>query len=337
MVDVGIVDPLLVTKTALNNAVSIASNIGLENGNHQERSFEQINKDLMQLFEARHEQGGALTGISTGFKNLDERFNGLQKTDMIVLAGRPGSGKTQLGINILVKAAQQKPSIFFSMEMGAEQIAERMWSMGGYELNNIRRGIIDQMNMENLNAQVGKIKDLPIIIDDRPALTPQQVRAKCLIEKKRHGDLGLVVVDYIGLMKVNDKRASITEQVTQISKSMKALAKELECPVIALSQLNRECEKRPDKRPKLSDLRDSGAIEQDADIIWFMYRDDYYAEMEKRESEYPNIAEVITAKYRAGVCGVDYLKTEFHFSRFRDVSDNYQHIPHSGEAKTYEF
>ena len=177
---------------------------------------------------------------------------------------------------------------------------------------------------------VTKTNTLKFEIDDRGGLTPQQIRSKCLRLKKKYGDIGAVMIDYLQLMNVNKSQGQ-TDKVTQISLALKSLAKELKCPVIALSQLNRGVEARTNKRPVMSDLRDSGAIEQDADIILFCYRDDYYAEKEDRKSESPNIAEIITAKFRGGETGTDHLRTELHLSRFTDIVGGYEPQPVSKE------
>lgn len=302
----------------VNNAMAIVTNFDYEQ--EGEKSFADLNRELVQLLHEREAAKGGLTGITSGFKAFDERFNGLQKTDLIILAARPSQGKTTLALNIAQKVAETKPTIIFSMEMSGVQLTEKIWASAGCRLSSIKKGMFD--NPEENSAMMrgaARAKELKLVIDDRPALTPQQVRAKCLRLKRKYGELGVVMIDYLQLMRVN-KSQGRTEDTTQISNALKALAKELDCPVLVLSQLNRSVESRSGKKiPQMSDLRDSGAIEQDADIIMFVYRDDYYAEREGRESDEPNIARIITSKFRGGEVGVDYLKTELQYSRFRDL------------------
>jgi len=307
-------------KDRINNAYSIISDIGQDETDKGERSFNEIQTELARELERRSQLGGGLTGVSTGFEDLDKRFNGLQKTDLIILAARPAMGKTTLAINIAQEVAKQKHVAIFSMEMSAEQITEKIWASlgGGFKLKDIKQGNLDTDYSSYLLANISEAKKLRIDIDDRGALTPQQVRARCLRLKRKHGELGLVVIDYLQLMQVNGSGQNRTQEITKISGALKALAKELECPVIALSQLNRSVEQRTKKIPSMSDLRESGSIEQDADIIMFCYRDDYYAEIEGRQSDEQGIARIITGKYRGGEVGTDYLKTEFRFSRFRN-------------------
>lgn len=317
------------SKEKINKALSVAANIGDFEDGEKEREFNEIQKSLLKMVEERIASGGGLTGESMAFKALDDRFNGFNPTDLIILAGRPSMGKTTLGINLTNSVAKNKHAVIFSMEMSAEQITEKMWASNGEcPLSCIKTGVfVDKKLNEDYYTQfhngVAKTKRLNYTIDDRGGLTPQQVRAKCLRLKKKHGGLGLVMVDYLQLMNVN-KSTGQTDKVTQISGALKALAKELKCPVLVLSQLNRGLESRPNKRPMMSDLRDSGAIEQDADIIMFCYRDDYYQEREGDTNFQPNnITEVITAKFRGGEVGTDYLSSQLKFSRFVDVRDDY--------------
>ncbi len=319
------------TEEKINNALSIASNIGdFEDGKY-ERDFEEIQKTLIEKVKERVSSKGGLTGESMGFDLLDKRFNGFNPTDLIIVAGRPAMGKTTFALNMAQKVAKNKPVVVFSMEMSGEQLTEKLWSSeGGCPMTDIKRGTLDDSNHDLFSIGVVKTKSLKFDIDDRGGLTPQQVRAKCLRLKKKHGELGLVMIDYLQLMNVNKSQGQ-TDKVTQISLALKSLAKELKCPVVALSQLNRGVEARTNKRPVMSDLRDSGAIEQDADIILFCYRDDYYAEKEDRTSETPNIAEIITAKFRGGETGTDHLRTELHLSRFTDIVGGYEPQPVSKE------
>jgi len=297
----------------------------------QERSFKEIQKSLYDQVQERLKNKGGLTGESMGFDLLDKRFNGFNPTDLIIVAGRPAMGKTTFALNMMQKVARNKPVIVFSMEMSGEQITEKMWSSeGACPMNSIKRGVFEGDHHQLFSHGVTKTNTLKFEIDDRGGLTPQQIRAKCLRLKKKYGEIGAVMIDYLQLMNVNKSQGQ-TDKVTQISLALKSLAKELRCPVVALSQLNRGVEARTNKRPVMSDLRDSGAIEQDADIILFCYRDDYYAEKEDRKSESPNIAEIITAKFRGGETGTDHLRTELHLSRFTDIVGGYEPQPVSKE------
>jgi replicative DNA helicase len=321
----------------INNALSIASNIGQDDCSGSERDFEDIQKELIKLVEERIDQGGGLTGESMGFESLDKRFNGFNDTDLIIVAGRPAMGKTTFGLNLTTETAKNKQVAIFSMEMSAEQITEKLWaSNGDCPLSCIKTGVFEDKALgvdyfTQFHNGAAKTKRLKYTIDDRGGLTPQQVRAKCLKLKRRHGDIGLVMIDYLQLMTVNKSNGQ-TDKVTQISGALKALAKELRCPVVCLSQLNRGVESRPDKRPLMSDLRDSGAIEQDADIIMFCYRDDYYQELDGNADYQPtNVAEIITAKFRGGEPGKDYLSTQLKYSKFADIKGGY--VPQSPKKK----
>lgn len=306
----------------INNALSVVSHF--DDKHENELTYGQMNQQFLTDIETRSKLGGALTGVSSGFYDIDERLNGFQKSDLMILAGRPGSGKSTLAFNIAKHVSKCDPVIIFSMEMSAQQIIEKNYSSEGILLTNIRNGDLNDSDWAALSGAALNAKDLKLTIDDRPALKPQQIRAKCLNLKRKYGHIGLVVVDYIQLMAVN-KSESRVDQVTQITGALKALAKELDCPVLALSQLNRDLEKRNNKRPLLSDLRESGSIEQDGDIIMMIYREDYYAEQEGRTSENPCVAELNIAKFKGGKVGRVFLKTELQYSRFRDISKNYVH------------
>lgn len=305
----------------INNALSFITSFDHEE--KAEKTYGQQNIEFFKELERRHAAGGALTGVATGFKDIDDRFNGLQKSDLIIVAGRPGSGKTTYAINIAQEVAKKKHVLIFSMEMSAVQIIEKMYSRNGLSMKNLKTGNLEESEWATIHDIGYRQKKLNITIDDRGALKPQQVRAKALKLQRKHGEIGLIVVDYLQLMTTNDKDNRVAE-ITKISGSLKALAKELNCPVMALSQLNRGVESRTNKRPLMSDLRDSGAIEQDADIIQFIYRDDYYAQQEGRGTDRPNIAEINTCKFRGGEPGIDYLNTEFEYSRFKNMIERYE-------------
>lgn len=227
-------------------------------------------------------------------------------------------GKTAFSMNIARNIAENKPVVVFSMEMSAEQLATRLWSTYGVPLGYLKQGKLNTEYDTALNGAMTRVMNLALTIDDRSGLTPQQVRAKAMREKRKHGELGAVVVDYLQLMQTNGKSDNRTHEITKISGALKGLAKELDCPVIALSQLNRGVETRANKRPSMADLRESGSIEQDANVIMMLYRDDYYAEKEGRQSDAHNKLEVITVKNRDGECGTDFLECELQFQRFAD-------------------
>jgi replicative DNA helicase len=245
---------------------------------------------------------GQLTGVSTGFNRLDEMTAGLQKGDLIVIAGRPSMGKTTFALNIAENAAfgPKKAKVgIFSMEMSREQLAFRMISsLGRVDQSHLRIGNIDGEEWSRVNTAISMMKEAPIFIDDTGALTPTEVRARARRLKREHG-LDMIVLDYLQLMQVAGNTENRATEISEISRSLKALAKELAIPVIALSQLNRSVEQRTDKKPVMSDLRESGAIEQDADLIMMIYREEVYDKNTTRKG----IADIIIAKQRNGEIG----------------------------------
>jgi replicative DNA helicase len=279
-----------------------------EEGSRGRQNFYQINHLLVQLMDRVSElaENGAeeVTGVRTGFYDFDRLTAGLQPGDLVVLAARPSMGKTALAINMAehVAVAEGLPVVVFSMEMGASQLALRMvGSIGRIDQQHLRTGNLGNDEWSRLTEAVDKLSKAHIFIDETPALNPAELRARARRQARQCGKLGLIVVDYLQLMSgssgSDENRAT---ELGEISRGLKALAKELQCPVVALSQLNRSVETRNDKRPLMSDLRESGAIEQDADVIMFIYRDDYYT---KEASKEPGVAEVIIAKQRNGPVG----------------------------------
>lgn len=259
-----------------------------------------------------------LTGVSTGYNDLDDMTSGLQKGDLIIVAGRPSMGKTTFSMNLAeyIAVNDKMPVVIFSMEMPAEQIVLRMFaSMGRVPLNDIRTGKIREEDWPRIGNAVKIFGESKIFIDDTPALSPTEMRAKARRLHREHGQIGVIVIDYIQLMQSGAKSDNRAAEVSEISRALKALAKELQCPVIALSQLNRSLEQRPNKRPIMSDLRESGAIEQDADLIMFIYRDEVYNE----DTNDKGMAEVIIGKQRNGAIGKVSLTFTGKFTRF----DNY--------------
>ncbi|MBL4881317.1 MAG: replicative DNA helicase [Oleispira sp.] len=282
-----------------------------------------LKSTLDQLDELFNKPEG-LSGITSGFTEIDNRTSGFQKADMIVVAGRPSMGKTTYAMNLVENAliATKRPCIVFSMEMPSESIVMRMLSsIGKIDQTRIRSGKLIEDDWPKLSSAVNILKDLPLYIDDTPALTPQDLRARCRkVYRENDNDLALVMVDYMQLMQVTGASEGRSQEISEISRSMKAIAKEFSCPIIALSQLNRALEQRPNKRPVMSDLRESGAIEQDADIIAFIYRDEVYNE----DTPDKGIAEIITGKHRNGPIGTDRLAFVGKYSRFENLAAGYE-------------
>jgi len=242
------------------------------------RPLKQILPDAVDRIDALHQSDGDITGIPTGYTEFDKLTAGLQPGELIIIAGRPSMGKTTLAVNIAENAAigANVPTAIFSMEMPAQQLAFRMISsLGRVDQTHLRTGNFPDEDWSRINTAVQLMSDAPIFIDDSPALSPTEIRARARRLKREHG-LGLIVLDYLQLMQVHGSTENRATEISEISRSLKALAKELELPVIALSQLNRSVEQRTDKRPVMSDLRESGAIEQDADLIVFIFRDEVY-------------------------------------------------------------
>jgi len=292
----------------LDEAESQIFKIG-EEGSKSRQGFQSMDTLVVQLIDRvneLHENGAEeVTGVRTGFFDMDRMTAGLQPGDLIVLAARPSMGKTAFALNIGEHVAVNEglPVVVFSMEMGASQLALRMvGSLGRIDQSNLRTGRLRDDEWGRLSEAVEKLGKVSMYIDESPALTPGEVRARARRQARQCGQLGLIVVDYMQLMSgsggtSDENRATV---LGEISRGLKSLAKELKCPVIALSQLNRSVETRTDKRPMMSDLRESGAIEQDADVIMFIYRDEYYT---KEACKEPGVAEIIIAKQRNGPTG----------------------------------
>lgn len=268
-----------------------------------------------ELFQS----GGDITGLSTGFLELDRMTSGLQDSDLVVVAGRPSMGKTSFAMNMVEHAVlnQDKPILVFSMEMPADSLIVRMLSsIGRIDQTRLRNGKLEQEDWPKLSGAVTKLKDVPLYIDDTPALTPTEVRSRARRIAREHGGLGMIMVDYLQLMRVAGADEGRTAEISEISRSLKAIAKEFKVPMVALAQLNRALEQRPNKRPVNSDLRESGAIEQDADVIMFIYRDEVYHE----ESEEKGVAEIIIGKQRNGPIGVCRLAFIGEYTRFENLA-----------------
>ncbi len=283
-------------------------------------------KDVLQstfeTIEYRYENQDNVMGSATGFYDLDYLTSGLNPSDLIIVAARPAMGKTSFALNLLQSVAKlnDKPSIIFSLEMGKDQLVQRMiCSEAKIDAHRIKTGYLSEGDWPRLTEAIGTLAESPVYIDDTPAITVMEIRGKArrlkAVTKK---ELGLIVIDYLQLMSggSGSSDGNRQQEISTISRSLKALARELSVPIIALSQLSRAVESRTDKRPMLSDLRESGAIEQDADIVMFIYRDDYY----NMESPEKNIAEIIIAKHRNGPVGKVKLYFEKEHTRFENLT-----------------
>lgn len=274
----------------------------------------------VEKIDELYHHGSSITGLATGLQDLDQLTSGLQRSDLVIVAGRPSMGKTTLVMNIAehVAITASLPVLVFSMEMPADSLAMRMMSsLGRIDQHRIRTGKLDDDDWPRVTSAVHMLSDAPLFIDDTPALSPAEMRARARRVMKEHGQLGLIVVDYLQLMKVPGFKAdNRTAEISEISRSLKSLAKELNVAVIALSQLNRSLEQRQDKRPVMSDLRESGAIEQDADLICFIYRDEVYNE----DSSDKGCAEIIIAKQRNGPIGKVRVAFLGKYTRFEDLA-----------------
>ena len=278
-----------------------------EEGSRMKQGFQSMNSlvvDLLDRVEEMSQNPNDITGVPTGFHDFDRMTSGMQPGDLIVLAARPSMGKTALAINIAENVAVQEglPVAVFSMEMGASQLAVRIvGSIGRIDQGHLRTGKLSDDEWPRLTEAIEKLRNVSLHIDETPGLTPSELRANARRLSRQCGKLGLIVVDYLQLMtgSSSDGSDNRATELGEISRGLKMLAKELQCPVMALSQLNRSVEQRTDKRPMMSDLRESGAIEQDADVIMFIYRDDYY----NKDSKEPGVAEVIIGKQRNGPTG----------------------------------
>ena len=289
--------------------------------NKNQKGFSVLKDVLVESFaeiEKLYNQKEAITGIPTGFADLDYKTAGLHNSDLILIAARPAMGKSAFALNIATNAAMQAkvPVALFNLEMSKSQLVNRiLCSEAMVDSNKIRTGKIEEDDWVKLASALGPLSEAPIYIDDTPGITVTEIRAKCR-KLKLEKNIGLVVIDYLQLIQASGRKNSSREQeISEISRSLKILAKELDIPVVALSQLSRAAEARQDHRPMLSDLRESGAIEQDADIVMFLYRDDYY----NPDSEKKNIAEVILAKHRAGSTGTIELLWLGNYTKFVNI------------------
>ena len=283
------------------------------------RGMEPLLAGALERIEELFNSGGEITGLSTGFIDLDKMTSGMQPSDLVIVAGRPSMGKTSFAMNLVENAAgkSDKPILVFSMEMPAESLVIRMLSsLGRIDQSRVRNGKLEQDDWPKLSKAMNTLKEARIFIDDTPALTPTELRSRARRVAREHGELGMVMVDYLQLMQVAGSSDGRTAEISEISRSLKAIAKEFRCPMVALSQLNRSLEQRPNKRPVNSDLRESGAIEQDADVIMFIYRDEVYHE----DSPDKGVAEIIIGKQRNGPIGTCRLAFQGEFTRFENLA-----------------
>ncbi|MDQ1911158.1 replicative DNA helicase [Paenibacillus sp. GD4] len=279
--------------------------------------FIAIRDVLMEVFdkvEFLYNQKGSTTGIKSGFTDLDKMTSGFQRSDLIIVAARPSVGKTAFALNIAqnIGVREKETVAIFSLEMGAAQLVQRMiCAEANVDAGRMRTGFLEPDDWEKLTMAIGSLSEANIYIDDSPSVTVADIRAKCRRLKKEKG-LGMILIDYLQLIHGRGKGDNRQQEVSEISRTLKQIARELDVPVIALSQLSRGVEQRQDKRPMMSDLRESGSIEQDADIVAFLYRDDYY----DKESEKKNIIEIIIAKQRNGPVGTVELAFLKNFNKF---------------------
>jgi replicative DNA helicase len=317
------------------------------------KSFSDATKEALEMAERALNSGGHLSGFTTGLESLNAKIGGLHKSDLIIVAGRPGMGKSALGTNIAFAAAQRfirdaedgieaeksagAPVALFSLEMSADQLATRILAEeSGISSENLRRGKISQQEFRSLARAAAELQSLPLYIDDTPGLTIAALRTRARRLKRQKG-IGIIVVDYLQLLQGSGKNSNDNrvQEISEISRGLKQLAKELSVPVIGLSQLSRAVEQREDKRPQLSDLRESGSIEQDADIVLFIYREDYYLAAKQPADDHPDFpawqeemaraygrAEVIVAKQRHGATGKVRMRFDSRITKFSDAADD---------------
>lgn len=338
----GMVYERAVLRRLISASQSIADTAYNPEGRSSDDLLEMAERAIFQIAEDRAKEGGpidmrellkkaidkidelfntgdAITGITTGFTDLDEMTSGLQPSDMIVVAARPSMGKTTFAMNLVENAlmATDKSVVVFSLEMPAEQLMMRsLSSLGRINQGKVRTGKLEEDDWPRLSSAVERLKDKKLFIDDTAGISPQEMRSRLRRIVREHGDLALIMVDYLQLMQIPGYSEGRTNEISEISRSLKAMAKEFKVPVIALSQLNRSLEQRPNKRPVNSDLRESGAIEQDADVIMFIYRDEVY----NPDTEYKGVGEIIIGKQRNGPIGSVRLAFIGQYTRFENLA-----------------
>jgi replicative DNA helicase len=304
--------------TVIDRAESLVYDVSQTGSTNDYSQLKELLNESFEQIEQLAERGSEVTGLPTGFDDLDRLTAGLQPQNLIIVAARPAMGKSSLCLNLsqFVSVEARKPSIIFSLEMSKLEIVNRLLSSEAkIDSSKLRTGRLEDTDWRKLGDALGKLSEAPLFIDDTPSISLMEIRAKCRRLKQKHG-LDLVIVDYLQLMQSHRRVDSRQQEVAEISRGLKMLAKELDVPVIALSQLSRQPEARTDKRPQLADLRESGSIEQDADIVGFIYRDEIYDE----ESPDRGIAELIIAKHRNGRTGVVRLAFLDHLTKFANLA-----------------
>lgn len=292
-------------------------NIVQKRGAGEYEDIRQVVLRSLKTIEMAAKSSGRITGIATGFTDLDYKMAGLQRSDLILIAARPSMGKTAFVLNLAEYIAlhSKVATVIFSLEMSKEQLVNRLLAMNSrVDSQNIRTGDLKDSEWADLMESARNIGESNLVIDDTPGITISELRSKCR-KLKLEKDLGVVIIDYLQLMNGSGKTESRQQEISEISRSLKALAREINCPVVALSQLSRAVEQRPDKRPMLSDLRESGAIEQDADVVMFIYRDEYY----HKDTEEPGVTEIIIGKQRNGPTGTVKLKWMGEIQKFGNL------------------
>ena len=311
-------DPAGETETIMDEAEKKIFNIMQKRASKGYTPIKDVLVETFAQLEQLYNEKRHITGVPTGFSDLDYKTAGLHNSDLVLIAARPAMGKSAFALNIAANAAVRAnvPVAIFSLEMSKEQMVNRiLCSEAMVDSNKVRTGKIEEDDWGKLAGALGPLSESEIYIDDTPGISVMEIRAKCR-KLKLEKNIGLIVIDYLQLVQAsNNRRGSREQEISEISRSLKILAKEIDVPVIALSQLSRAPEQRPDHRPMLSDLRESGAIEQDADIVMFLYRDDYYNE----DSEKKNVAEVIIAKHRSGSTGTVELLWLGNYTKFANI------------------
>jgi replicative DNA helicase len=291
-------------------------------------------RGFVEDLESRHDADG-ITGLASGYSDLDELTQGFQDGDLVILAGRPSMGKTTLAMNIAGRVCKEAgPVMVFSLEMAARQLTQRLVAdMGRVGMSRLRNGKLHDDEWPRVSSAVAQLNELPLMVDDSAGISITELRSRARQAQRKLGQLRLVVVDYLQLLRGDRRSENRTQEVTDISRGLKALAKELSCPVIALSQLSREVERRTNKRPTMADLRESGAIEQDADLICFIYRDEVY----NPESPDKGTAEIIVAKQRNGPIGDVRLSFLGEFNRFENLAPDWRREIPMPRARAFEY
>jgi replicative DNA helicase len=306
------------TESAVDRAESLVYQVAQGRVTEDYHSLRDVLTGTLEAIERLHEDHREITGVPSGFPDLDRLTSGLQPSNLVIVAARPAVGKSTLGLDVARHAAVRAgvPTVVFSLEMSRTELVQRlMCAECTVDMQRLRTGRMEESDWTRLTRSLGKLADAPLFIDDSPGTTMMEIRAKCRRLKQRHG-LGLVVVDYLQLMQPSRRFENRQQEVSEISRSLKLLAKELEVPVIAISQLSRQTESRSDRRPMLSDLRESGALEQDSDVVLFIYRDELYDPESPRKGE----ADLILAKHRNGPTDTVTVTFQGQYSRFAPMA-----------------